>query len=56
MEEIIRVSRITSNDTQPLVYLPKRLEKLDLKKGVRVLLKWDRERRRLIIEPLPPFP
>jgi len=50
------VSKVTSNDRQPMIYLPKRLEKVGLKKGVRVLLKWDRERRRLIIEPLPPFP
>lgn len=34
MEELIRISRVTSNDQTLLVYLPKKLtEKIGIKKG-----------------------
>ena len=53
MEVPIKVAKITSNDHQELVYLPKCLQRLGFIKGRHVLLKVDAEKRRLILELLP---
>jgi hypothetical protein len=50
MDEIpIKVAKITSNDTQPLIYLPKCLSEIGFSRGSKVLLKLD-QNGRLIIE------
>ena len=57
MEIPIRVSKVTSNDSQELIYLPKEIvRKLGLRKGVKVILKVDTKSCRLIIEKLPDLP
>jgi len=49
--KLIRVSKVTSNDSWPLIYLPKKVvEKLGFKKGCYVALYTDG--KRLIIEKL----
>jgi len=49
----LRVARVTSNDEWPLLYLPKpAIEYLDLKKGRKVNVYLDPERKELIIKPL----
>jgi len=53
MEVPVKIAKITSNDEQELVYLPRRLRKLGFVKGRFVLLKVDAEKRRLILELLP---
>jgi len=53
MEVPVRVVKITSNDHQELIYLPRRLRRLGFVKGRHVLLKVDAEKRRLILELLP---
>jgi len=47
----IKVCRVTSNDTWPLLYLPaEAIRRLGLRKGVRVMILLDSERHRLVIE------
>ena len=49
----VRLSKVTSNDTQELIYLPKLIvRKLGLEKGTRVLLCIDKKRNRLVIVPM----
>jgi len=51
MGKIVRVAKVTSNDTTPLIYLPKAIrEALSLRKGDYVKLTV--ENGRLIVEPL----
>lgn len=53
MNEIpVKITTVCSNDTWPLIYLPKQaIEKLGLIKGTKVLLLID-ENGRLVIEPI----
>jgi len=54
---LIRVSKISSNDSSPLIYLPKEVRRaLDLKKGDRVMLYVDPHSKRLVIEKVPALP
>jgi len=47
----IRIVKVTSNDTSPLIYLPADVRRvLKIKKGDRLLLSVDRELKRLIAE------
>ena len=49
--EVIRISKVSSNDSVPLIYLPKKaVERIGLRKGDYVVLATDG--RRLIIEKL----
>jgi len=49
----LRTARVTSNDNWPLLYLPKpAIEYLDLKKGTKVNVYIDPERKELVIKPL----
>jgi len=49
-EVILKVTKVTSNNGWPLIYLPKEArDKLGFKIGVKVMIKAD-ERGRLIIE------
>jgi hypothetical protein len=53
VEEIpIRTAKITSNDSQEMLYLPQLLRKFGFKKGVMVLLKID-SKGRLVVEKIP---
>jgi len=56
MEVPVRVVKITSNDHQELIYLPRRLRKLGFVKGKYALLKVDTEKRRVVLELLPEVP
>ena len=56
MEVPVRVAKITSNDHQELIYLPRRLRRLGFVKGRFVLIKVDAEKRRLVLELLPEVP
>ena len=50
----VKTCKVSSNDSVPLIYLPKDVrEILGLEKGVKVLLSVDEDRKKLIIEKLP---
>jgi bifunctional DNA-binding transcriptional regulator/antitoxin component of YhaV-PrlF toxin-antitoxin module len=50
----VQICKISSNDTVPLIYLPKEVQEiLGLRKGTKILLYVDEERKRLVIEKLP---
>ena len=50
----VKICKISSNDTVPLIYLPKDIrEILGLEKGIKVLLYVDESCKRLVIEKLP---
>lgn len=52
-ELLVRISKISSNNSTPLIYLPKKVVKLlGLRKGVEVKLMIDVESKKLIIEKL----
>jgi bifunctional DNA-binding transcriptional regulator/antitoxin component of YhaV-PrlF toxin-antitoxin module len=53
LEELIpvRIVKVTSNDTTPLIYLPADVQRaLKIRKGDRLLLYIDRKRNRLIAQ------
>jgi len=51
MREIVKVSKVTSNDSTELIYIPKQIrEALGLKKGTYVIMRV--ESGRLVIEKL----
>ena len=53
---LVKVAKITSNDSWPLLYLPKKVIKaLGLRRGVEVKLFMDIENGRLIVERLEPL-
>ena len=53
MEVLVRVSKITSNDGQELIYIPREIVKrLGYQKGTRILIKVEKETGRIIIEKL----
>jgi len=50
---LLKVSRVTSNDKWPMVYLPKEaIQRLGLRKGRRILLLLDYHNGALIIKPI----
>jgi len=50
---LVKISKVCSNDSVPLVYLPKKVVKLlGLEKGVEVKMLVDLENRRFIVEKL----
>jgi len=51
----IKVSKVSTNDDWPLIYLPKEaIKRLDLKKGDKVILYLNLDGSRLIIEKVTP--
>jgi len=49
----IRISKVTSNDTVPLIYIPKEARALlGLEKGTKVVIYVEEQHGRLVIEPL----
>ncbi|MEM3884381.1 MAG: hypothetical protein QXF74_04625 [Nitrososphaerota archaeon] len=53
---LVKVSKITSNDSTPLLYIPKKVVRaLGLRKGIEVKLLIDPEAGRLIVEKLEPI-
>jgi len=53
----VKTVKISSNDTVPLIYLPKDIrEILGFEKGVKILLYVDESCKRLVVEKLPPIP
>jgi AbrB family looped-hinge helix DNA binding protein len=51
----IKIVKVSSNDTVPLIYLPKEVrQRLDLEKGDKVIMYVDVEGSRLVIEKIPP--
>jgi len=50
----VKTCKVSSNDTVPLIYLPKDIRRiLDLEKGTKILLYVDEDQKKLIIEKLP---
>lgn len=49
----VKVTKVTSNDGWPLVYLPKKaVELLGLRKGTEVIMLVDEESKALVIKPI----
>ena len=51
-ETPVRIVKVTSNDHQPMVYLPRVLVAYGYRKGARILVKLDRKGR-VVLELLP---
>jgi bifunctional DNA-binding transcriptional regulator/antitoxin component of YhaV-PrlF toxin-antitoxin module len=50
---LLKVSRVTSNDKWPLIYLPKEaIQRLGLRKGRRILVLLNHHKGALIIKPI----
>ena len=50
----VKIVKISSNDTVPIIYVPKEIRQiLGLKKGVKILLYVDHDLKHLVIEKIP---
>ncbi|GEM_PF-5041173 len=57
MEVPIKISKVTSNDSHEMIYIPKEIVRhLGFKKGTKIIFKLDTKNGRLIIEKLPDLP
>ena len=52
----VKTVKISSNDSVPIIYVPKDVQKiLGFQKGIKLLLLIDGEHKRLVIEKIPPI-
>jgi len=52
----VKTVKISSNDSVPIIYVPKDVQKiLGFEKGIKLLLLIDGEHKRLVIEKIPPI-